>query len=196
MDNNLIPLKIKRKHVKKFTKKRNPYKAYANAHWNWKIVFDDIEKSKLLNKKGYMKKISIKYGINYSTLRNKYSKWTNKQIMIDDENRGGCNKIFNDKEELCLFNHIKNYYIDKNLPLCNDDIKNIALKQFKQLNKNMNFNASDGWCSYFKKKWKLTSVTPKISRKATHIYTNKQINDFINKCCNGVLEVGHNFFLT
>ena len=183
---------------KKFTKKRNPYKAYNNAEWNWDSVFYEINNLKINNKKGYIKIISKKYGINYNTLKYKYYLWNNDKISkINNENRGGSNKIFSDFEEKLIFRHIKVDYIDKNLPLCNEDIKTIAIKQFNILNKDTNiiFNASNGWCNYFKKRWRLSSVTPKISRISTHICSTKEINDFINECIINANVIGHNFFL-
>jgi len=191
-----VPVKINRHRRKKFTKIKNPYKAYNNAKWNWSDVFKEINHLKTENKKGYIRHISKKYGINYNTLKHKYNKWNDDKIYkIDQENRGGANKIFSNKEEVQLFTHIKKTYIDNYLPLCNEDIKIMALNKFKLKNKQSNFSASDGWCNNFKKRWRLTSVTPKISRKASHICTNKEINNFINQCINSSDDVGENFFL-
>ena len=58
------PLKIKRLRENKFTEKRNPYKKYLNAKWNWNDIFNEINKKELT-----IKQISKKYNINYSTLQ-------------------------------------------------------------------------------------------------------------------------------
>ena len=109
--------------------------------------------------------MSNKYGIHHQTLKNKYCKWNKKKLKnIDDENIGGFNKIFTNEEEYEIFIYLKENYITKNLPLCNEDIKTIATEKHKLLGRNKikNFNASNGWCSNFKKRWELISVTPKM----------------------------------
>ena len=110
----------------------------------------------------FIKNISIKYAIKYNTLRNKYNKYYNNKhaISIDTvnfngENRGGSNKIFTDIEEKELYEYIKNNFIDKNKPLTNNIIKEIASTKFKNKNSNLTFNMSDGLCTIFKKRWNL-----------------------------------------
>lgn len=61
----IYPEKIIRHRAKQYTKKRQPYKAYNNAYWNWTDIFDEIDNLKKVNNKGYMKNVSQKYGINY-----------------------------------------------------------------------------------------------------------------------------------
>lgn len=47
----------------------------------------------------------------------------------------------------------------------------------------------------FKKRWKLSTVKISISKIATKIYTNDEINLFLKNCKESLLEVGENFFL-
>ena len=103
--------------------------------------------------KGFIKIIANKYGIKYQTLKNKYNKNKNDDT-VNHENRMLCNKI------------IKLHAIDK----C------------KKLYPDKKFNASNEWYNIFKQKWKLSIVKCSISRIATTIYTNDEINIFLKKC--------------
>lgn len=193
---DIKPNTVKRNREKKFTKYRNPYKAYNNAKWNWSNVFNRIN---TLKENGThhkcIKNIANEYGINYNTLKCKYTQWCkNKDNTIDIEKRGGYNKTFTETEEKELFIHIKKEYIDKHLPLCNEDIKTMAKEKFKLNNQNNEFKASTGWCCNFKKKWNLISVTPKISRISTHICTKDEIHQFIELCTDSLKDVGNDFF--
>ena len=93
-----LPLNIKKAKENKFTEKRNPYKKYQKAKWNWTDIFLEIESLKDESK--IFVKISDKYNINYGTLRNKYFKFINSKEYkdYDNENRG-VNKIFSVQEE-------------------------------------------------------------------------------------------------
>ena len=136
----------------KFTEKRNPYKKYNKAKWNWAEIFEEINLLKNETPK-ILKEMSKKYGINYKILKNKYSCCkNNKEFNFDEENRGGSNKTFNENEERNIFLFIKENFIDKNKVLCNDIIKIYANNKFKELYSNGKFNASDGWCNMFKKR--------------------------------------------
>ena len=42
---NSLPIKTKRHRESKFTEKRNPYKKYLNAKWEWTDIFYEIENS-------------------------------------------------------------------------------------------------------------------------------------------------------
>ena len=85
--------------------------------------------------------------------------------------------------------------MDKNRMLCNEIIKLHAINKCKKLYPDKNFNASNGWCNIFKQKWKLSTVKCSISRIATIIYTNDEINIFLKKCKDSLLLVKPNFFL-
>ncbi len=107
----------------------------------------------------YIKCFSKKYAIKYNTLRNKYNKYHYKNAKINFisdnlniENRGGVNKIFTETEEKELYEQIKNNFIDKNSPLTNNIIKEIASTMFIKKNNNSSFKMSDGWCTMFIKK--------------------------------------------
>ena len=186
MDNQTLPIKIIRKHNKTYTKKRQPYKTYLQADWNWSDIFKEIEDTKKYSST-YLKDISNKYGIKYSTLSNKYSTYAGSDkliILVDCENRGGCNKIFSNEDGKILYERIMNGFIINNGPLNNNIIKSLALKLYAEKNKNMingnTFTASDGWCSMFKKKWKLSTQKVKPSKKATNIPSNDEISKFIS----------------
>ena len=50
-----------------------------------------------------------------------------KSTLVNIENRGGINKIFTEIEDKELYEHSKTNFIDKNTPLTNNIIKEIAL---------------------------------------------------------------------
>lgn len=194
---NIINKNIKRLRESKFTVKRNPYKKYQKANWIWTDIFNEIDLLRETVNKGFIKTIADKYGIKHKTLLNKYNNYKNNVDInknINDENRGGINKIFEDKEEYEIFLFLKNNFMDKNKMLCNEIIKLHALDKCKLLYPDKTFTASDGWCDVFKLKWNLSTVKCSISKIATTTYTNDEINIFLNKCIDGRNRVGLNFF--
>lgn len=190
--------KIKRTREPKFTEKRDPYKKYQKATWKWIDIFMEIEILKSANKKDFIKTVAGNYGIKYKTLKNKYNKYKNDVNIndnINNENRGGHKRIFNDQDEYEIFLFLKNNFMDKNRILCNEIIKLHAIDKCKKLYPDKNFSASDGWCDIFKQKWKLSTVKCSISKIASTIYTNDEINIFLKKCKDSLLLVKPNFFL-
>ena len=106
-----LPLKIVYKRKKNYTVSQQPYRQYLYADWNWNDIFEYISKIKTNDKK-YIKTASIVYGVNYNTLKNKYSKYTrNMNSHLQSEHRGGHNKIFTENEERKIYEYIKNEYI-------------------------------------------------------------------------------------
>ena len=195
-DEHLTSKKIKRLRDSKFTEKRNPYKKYAKTKWNWDEIFEEIDLLKETNSK-FIKFIASKYGINSKTLANKYYDYKNNKIKnINEENRGGSNKAFTENKEKTIFLFLKNNFIDKHKVLCNDIIKIYAQEKFKELYPKHTFNASDGWCDMFKKRWNLSTVKISISKIATKTYTEDEINIFLKKCEDSLIKVGPNFFST
>jgi hypothetical protein len=95
---------------------------------------------------------------------------------------------------MIFFLFLKNEFINKNRVLCNDIIKIHALEKFKKIYPNKKFTASNGWCSDFKKRWKLSTVKISISKIATITYTDKELNTFLKKCKELLVKVGPNFF--
>ena len=189
--------KIKRLREQTFTEKRNPYKKYQKAKWNWTDIFNEIDEMKSLKISKFIKKVSNKYGIKYQTLLNKYYIYKNKNdkiLNINDENRGGYNKVFKEHEEYEIYLFLKNNFIDENQMLCNDIIKFYAQDEYQKIYKNNNFHASDGWCNMFKQRWNLSTVKCSISKIATKIYTDIEIDDFLKKCSDGYIKVGSFFF--
>jgi hypothetical protein len=66
-------------------------------------------------------------------LKQKYNDYVNNKINkhINNENRGGINKIFTENEEQQIFNYLKENFIDKNKILCNEIIKLYAIEECK-----------------------------------------------------------------
>jgi hypothetical protein len=192
-DYSNLPLDVKISKENKFTEKRNPYKKYLKAKWEWIDIFLEIECLK--DEPKFLKNISQKYNINYKTLKNKYNKFKNDENYnnIDNENRG-VKKFFTDNEEREIFIFLKENFIDKNKVLCNDIIKIHAQEKFKKLYPEEIFKASNGWCNIFKKRWNLSTVKITISKIATKVYTDDEINLFLKDCKDSLLEVGENFF--
>lgn len=191
----ILPKNIKCKKNKKYTEKRNPYKTYLCAKWTWEDIFNEIDEIKE-NINNFIQVTSIKYGINYDTLIHKYNLYCkNKNKQFDKENRGGSNKIFTMTEETELYEYIKTNFIDTNKALNNNIIKEIALDKFKKKNNNLTFNASDGWCNMFKKRWNLSTQKVKASKIAKNIPSEYDIDLFLDKCEKLKSEVKKSFFL-
>lgn len=174
-----LPKNIKRERSKKFTKKRQPYKTYLQANWVWTDIFLELDQLKKVSDT-FLKDTSLKYGIVYSTLSKKYNKHCRSKITdktVNNENRGGSNKIFTQSDEKKLYDIIINDYINKELPLNDSIIKEIALKMIN----NDKFKASDGWCNMFKKKWNLSSQTVKPVRIATNVPSNEDVTNFLDE---------------
>jgi len=191
---NICSKKIKILRKPKFTKKKHPYKKYQNADWKWEDIL--LELVSIKDKPKFFKTISEKYGINIKTLRNKFYQYEKNNLKnINKENRGGSNKSFNETEEKEIFLFLKENFIDKNKILCNDIIKIYASEKFKSIYPDKNFNASNGWCNIFKKRWNLSTVKITISKIASATYTEDEINIFLNKCKETLTRVGTNFFL-
>ena len=164
---NTLPKQIKQKRIKSFTTKRDSYKTYLSANWTWIEVIEEANSIKN-NNNNFLRTLSKKYNIKYSTLKNKYNLYCKKSTLVNIENRGGINKIFTEIEDKELYEHIKTNFIDKNTPLTNNIIKEIALDKFKTKKTKLTFNASNGWCNMFKKRWNLSTQKVKFSKKATN----------------------------
>jgi len=190
--------KIVKKRKPKFTKVRRPYKQYQYADWEWSDIFKEIDLLKTTVKKGYFLFISDKYGILYKTLVNKYYMYINNKDMfipiINEENRGGCNKIFTYNDEEDIFLYVKTNFMDMNKALCNDTIKIYSTNLCKLLYPDKIFTASDGWCTDFKKRWNLSTVRCTISKISTCIHTQADINIFLENCIKSCKDVGDSYF--
>ena len=126
---------------------------------------------------------------------NKYNNFKNNKIInVNNENRGGNNKIFTEKEEQEIIFFLRENFINKNKMLCDDIIKLYALDKCKKLYPNKKFNASNGWCDIFKQKWNLSTVKCSISKISSIIYTNEEINIFLKKCRDSLSLVNPFFF--
>src|ERR1700681_3238373 len=113
MNIQMVPKVVKIKRERKYTKYRSPYKSYKSAEWIWSDIFLEIEELKITSTT-FLKDVAEKYGIIYSTLRNKNNKYCNDKNIdtINTENRGGTNKTFLINDERELYNHIKTNFID------------------------------------------------------------------------------------
>jgi hypothetical protein len=182
MNDQIVPKIIKIKRNKRYTKYRSPYKSYNSAEWKWTDIFLEIEEIKIVSVT-FLKDIAEKYGIIYNTLRNKYNQYCNNKNInnIDIENRGGSNKTFSINDERELYDRIKTNFIDRNRPLTNAIIKQIAINTFneKYPNNDKIFNASNGWCTHFKKRWYLSTQRIKPSKVATNKITDEEIDIFL-----------------
>jgi len=171
-----LPIKIKRQRNPKFTEKRNPYKKYLNAKWEWTDIIEKIENTNIKIK---IKDIAKKYNINYDTLRHKYSNYKNNKIKnINDENRGGSKRKINEKQEEKIYLYIKEKFIDTEEILNNNIIKEIIKEQFKK-NK---IEVSDWWISNFKKRWNLSTQKVKPSKIAVNLPSENEQDVFLNEC--------------
>jgi len=139
MNNQQLPKVIKRKRENTYTEKRNPYKSYLYVKWEWSEVFNEIDTLKNTNK-FFLKEISKKYGIKYDTLAHKYNLYcNNKDVDFNKETRGGSNKIFTINDEKELYENLKLNFMDKNKPLNNSIIKEIALNIIKNKDEKIKF---------------------------------------------------------
>ena len=150
------------------------------------------------SKKGSMKYVSIKYNINYHTLKRKYEKWKKNGTSSITENKGGHNKLFTVKQETELYMYIMNVFIECNLVFNNEHLKLLAkmkiiltkydanTEKFKNksvddLIKISDINISDRWVVDFKKRWRLSTIKTKYSKKAAK-YDETEIINFLKKC--------------
>jgi hypothetical protein len=180
-----LPKNIKKRRTKKFTQKRQPYKTYLEAVWTWSDVLLETDNMKKLSNT-FLKDISIKYGIMYSTLSKKYNKYCKSKMDISSlnkENRGGSNKTFSVIEEKVIYDQLVNNYINKDLQLNDSIIKEIARKKSEELKRNNEdqFKASDGWCNMFKKKWNLSTQTVKPLRTSLNNLNKQEEQEFLDK---------------
>lgn len=118
MVDQTLPKKIKYAKRNNYAEKRRPYKSYLSAKWMWSDIFIELDELSKTSST-YLIDISKKYGINYKTLSNKYYKHRNSKddrMHINDENRGGQNKVFTVDDEKRLYDNIKkNLLIRTNL---------------------------------------------------------------------------------
>lgn len=178
-----LPIKIKRTRECNFTEKRDPYKKYLRAKWNWTDIFNEFEKEKM-----NLKEISQKYNINYNTLRHKYSNFKNNKIKnINDENRGGSNKKINVNQEEELYLYIKTNYIDTEGILNNNIIEEIVKEKFK-------IEVSNWWITNFKKRWHLSTQKVKPSKIAVKLPTKDEQKIFLDECDEYKNKVNAKFF--
>jgi hypothetical protein len=196
-DTNL-PKKLCRKSRDIYPTKRNNYRKYVVASWTWQQVFEEIEVLKS-NEKGVCKKISNKYNIPYNTLKDKYRKWLSEDKVdatTSIENRGGHNKIFSEEEERSLFEYIKEVYINCCLFFDDECLKLLAIKKWNEIHTDQKdlFKASSGWIYDFKRKWGLSSLKSKESKKST-INNDNDLDNYLKICKEiGTLYIKTNVF--
>jgi len=175
---NQLPIKRPKKIRESCPEKRGYYKKYDAASYKWEDVFLEIERLKKNGEKNFLKIIETDYDIPYGTIRTKYSNWIkNDKKINENDNRGGHNKLFTDQQEKTIYEIIKNVFIDCHL-YCDDDIiRIIANLNWIRLNpeNKSDFMVSKGWIYYFKKRWKLSSITAKY----LHITKNRSVAEII-----------------
>lgn len=172
--------------------KRDNYRKYGNAEWNWIDVLNELKSLKFKKLKGAVNIISVKYNIKSETLKQKYRKWIDdNNIDFDVENRGGHNKIFDENQERDLVDYITNVFIKGNLIFTNEHMKELVLQKYTMIQQEIdnnfiidpNFAISDRWIVKFKKRWKLSSLKSKVSKNATKT-DPKEIKFFLDECKN------------
>ena len=185
--NKKKPLKIQRIRNKSLTTKRRNYKPYRKAKWIWTDIFNELDDLKTKNKK-FIKCISSKYGIVYSTLKNKYNHYKNNNISnINQENRGGSNKKINEENEKKIYEYIKKNYIDNENVLNNNIIKAIVNEKYE-------IKVSNWWVSNFKKRWYLSTQKIKPSKIATNLPSQEEQKSFLDECTEYKNKVRAKFF--
>lgn len=186
----VIPKKIIKKRKVAYPKVRDNYKRYKNAEWKWETVFNEIDALKNEGSFNYIKTVALKKNIKYGTLIRKYAEWNkNKEKYIDDDNRGGHNKIFTESEERELYEYIVKVFIECNLIFSNEHLKFLAIQKYHMLRKEKDknyikddtFTLSDGWVSDYKRKWKLSSLKTKLNRKGIKIDAS-ELDKFYEEC--------------
>ena len=191
LNENIYPIKVKYPAKNTFTKHRRPYKKYDLSEWDWKTVLDETLILKQ-TEKNYLEIISHKYGIVKKTLMNNLSKYVNYGTYPHNV-KGQSNKFFSEDDEKALSDDIKINYVDKNKPFDGEYLKILALKKSEEQQTNNVFAASDGWCTDFKKKWGLSSVTPNKKRKLKND-NEEEISLFKKDCKENYERVGPKFF--
>ena len=157
---------------------KNHYVTYKLNEWiNIFKNIDDIKEKD----RNFLKTISDKFNVNYSTLKNKYHTYrkNNKNNNILNttnfliDKRGKSNFLLTDIEEQCLYDYLTLHFISTNSPLNNIMIMNIATIMFKDKIKIINDNMfSHNWCTLFKKRNSLSTRRIKSSKIATTIVTD------------------------
>ena len=187
MTENQDKPKKKRKRIRESCPdKRNNYKKYAVAKWEWIDVLELVDKKKSEGIRSHITDVVKQYKITYRTLQRKYSEWVKNgkpKEIEDEENRGGHNKFFSEEEERKLYEYMKEVYVDNNLFFDDECLKIIAAKKWGLLfpEKEKDFIASNGWIYDFKIKWRLSTLTASCSKKATKD-TSKHLEYFLKIC--------------
>lgn len=184
------PIKIIKNKKIAYPTHRDNYRRYKNATWKWEEVFAEIETLRNEGNTNYIEIVSIKRNIKYGTVRNKYNIWKhNKEMDINEDNRGGHNKIFSELEEHELYEYIVKVFIECNLVFGNEHLKFLAIQKYHSLQKEKNrdyvndetFTISDGWVSDYKKRWKLSSLKTKLNKKGINIIP-AELDAFLKEC--------------
>lgn len=162
---------------------RNHYITYTLNEWI--NIFNYIDELK--NKdRNFLKIISDKFNVNYSTLKNKYHNYCKNNNISNLTNflidkRGNSNFLLTNIEEQQLLDYITLHFISINSPLNNNMIMNVATIMFKDKILNNNI-FSHNWCTLFKKRHNLSTRKIKASRIATTNVSENKINKFLNDC--------------
>lgn len=159
-----VPKKNFRKPKKSFPLKRNPYRNYMDAEWNFNDVLNEIYNLELSGEHKYIKIISTKYNICKGTLKRVYHKWkkNDRSYLVLTETRG-LKKLFSEYDERNLYEYIKSVYIDGNLFFDDECLQIMAKKMWDGLypDKKDLFKSSKGWVYYFKDRWNLSELHKK-----------------------------------
>jgi DDE superfamily endonuclease len=159
---------------------KDRYKCYDNNSSHWETIFLEIENQRQYNK-GFIINVSAKYNIHYETLKKKYKKWKNNKVNYR-EYRGGHNKYFTYSEENEIYNYITCAYINKNYFIDDECLRGIVIEKYYSLHSTeMNdFNVSNGWIYYYKKRWHLSTLVSTNVRKTNQ--SAEEIKFFYELC--------------
>lgn len=196
-----LPKKIKRKRDIKYPNKRYNYKRYKNMSWNFNDIFNEYELLKNQDNRKCTTIMTTKYNISRTTFLRKYNLWKNDENnKINNENRGGNNKIFTDEEEKDLYEYASKVFIDCNIKFNDEQLRLLSIQKYNMLQKEKdndfkiddNFTLSNGWVYDFKKRWGLSSLKTKLNRKAIKMDPNDLIT-FLDECKNVNEEIDKKF---
>lgn len=108
--------------------------------------------------------------------------------------RGKFNCNFTMEQEREMSEHIKERYIDNNISFDNTYLQIYALKKHNEwYSTSKIFKASCGWCTDFKRRWKISSVRPNKKRISDN-YDPSENDKFLKDCLTELNRVGADNF--
>jgi len=139
---------------------RGHYHNYTDAKIDWLCLFNLLDKSEH-NKKQIIYQYNA--GIKYDAAIKRYRRWVKdgKQQKQDtvaiQDNRGGHNAAMTVEEEQLCADYIEANYLDKKIPINQEDVKTLILAFYKQLHPHIlrdtvDFKGGDAFMARFMEK--------------------------------------------